>query len=133
MPTANWSVISHGGRFIHDIIHINTYISSQPVRHTCSLYYGHGRHTCYRLSLYTKEVSEGLPWKITVNNWSIQKKQQRERRSRRCIKRTGMAFPSDSNPDCSSAQEPTHPDVDVKAPLSNAGLDRTFTVSVYNT
>ena len=39
MPTANWSVISHGGRIIRDIIHTNTYIrvSSQPVRHTCSL------------------------------------------------------------------------------------------------
>jgi len=52
-----WSVISHGGRIIHDIIHINTHIrvSSQPVRHTCSLYYGHSRHTrtCCRLSLYT--------------------------------------------------------------------------------
>ena len=24
VPTANWSVISHGGRIIHDIIHINT-------------------------------------------------------------------------------------------------------------
>jgi len=45
--------------------------------------------------------NEGLPWKITVNNWSIQKnttgttfplyKKERERRSR--------AFPSDSNPD----------------------------------
>jgi len=43
MPIANWSVISHGGRIIRDIIHINTYlrVSSQPVRHTCSLYYGH--------------------------------------------------------------------------------------------
>jgi len=43
VPTAYWSVISHGGRIIHDIIHINTYIrvSSQPVRHTCSLHYGH--------------------------------------------------------------------------------------------
>jgi len=44
VPTANWSVISHGGHIIDDIIiiHINTYIkvSSQPVRHTCSLYYG---------------------------------------------------------------------------------------------
>ena len=45
-------------------------------------------------------ITEGLPWKITVNNWSIQKKttgttfplykKERERRSR--------AFPSDSNP-----------------------------------
>ena len=26
VSTANWSVISHGGRIIHDIIHINTYI-----------------------------------------------------------------------------------------------------------
>jgi len=45
-------------------------------------------------------ITEGLPWKITVNNWSIQKK-QRERRSR-CIKkereRRSRAFPSDSNP-----------------------------------
>ena len=56
VSTANWSVISHGGRIIDDIIHINTYIrvSSQPVRHICSLYCGHSRHTrtCYRLSLY---------------------------------------------------------------------------------
>jgi len=46
-----WSVISHGGRIIHDIMHINTYIrvSSQPVRHTCSLYYGHSRHSRYML------------------------------------------------------------------------------------
>jgi len=43
-------------------------------------------------------ITEGLPWKITVNNWSIQKntsttgtyKKERERRS--------CAFPSDSNP-----------------------------------
>jgi len=57
LPTANWSVISYGGRIIHDIIHTNTYmrVSSQPVRQTCSLYYGHSRHTrtCYRISLYT--------------------------------------------------------------------------------
>jgi len=46
-------------------------------------------------------ITEGLPWEITVNNWSIQKKttgttfplykKERERRSR--------AFPSDSNPE----------------------------------
>ena len=108
MSTANWSVIALGRRIIHDIIHINnTYIRvrSQPDRHTCSLYYGHSRHarTCYHLSLYrpttfmhfisrdsgSKQISfitEGLPWKITVNNWSIQKKKQREWRSR-CIKK----------------------------------------------
>jgi len=47
LPPCEMSVISHGGSIIHDIIHINTYIrvSSQPVRHTCSLYYGHSRHT----------------------------------------------------------------------------------------
>jgi len=57
VPTANWSVISHGGRIIRDIIHIKTYIrvSSQPVRYTCSLYTMDSRHTrtCYCLSLYT--------------------------------------------------------------------------------
>ena len=76
MPTANWSVISHGKRIIHDIIHINTYIrvSSQPIRQAGSK----------RISF----ITEGLPWKITVNSWSIQKKQwerrkkERERRSR---------------------------------------------------
>ena len=31
MPTANWSVISHGRHIIHDIIHINTYISESAV------------------------------------------------------------------------------------------------------
>ena len=43
VPTANWSVISHGGRIIHDIIHINTCIrvSSQPVRQDT--------HAAYRL------------------------------------------------------------------------------------
>ena len=154
MPTANWSVISHGGRIIHDV-HINTYIrvSSQPVRHTCSLYYGHSRQYTYMLpsiSIYyfhafyfkrfnsfslkllsadgiyvyfyehisgvwfvikcrwstagSKRISfitEGLPWKVTVNSCSIQKKQQKRRS--RCIKkreRRSRAFPSDSNPGC---------------------------------
>ena len=44
---ANCQLVN-GGRIIHDIIHINTSyirVSSQPVRHTCSLYYGHSRHT----------------------------------------------------------------------------------------
>jgi len=38
----------------HTHKHIHIRVSSQPVRHTCSLYYGHSRHTrtCYRLSLY---------------------------------------------------------------------------------
>ena len=142
MPTANWSVISHGGCIIHDIIHINTYIrvSSQPV--TCSLYYGRSRHTrihvhatvylCILLScilfqeiqlLFTKVtfcwwhvyfyehisgvikfrwsttgsnwisfITEGFPWKITVNNLEYTEqttgttftlyKKERERRSR---------------------------------------------------
>ena len=88
--------LSHLADVSSMISHINnTYIRvrSQPDRHTCSLYYGHSRHarTCYHLSLYrpttfmhfisrdsgSKQISfitEGLPWKITVNNWSIQKK-----------------------------------------------------------
>ena len=87
MPTANWSDISHGGRIIHDIIHINTYIK--------------------QISF----ITEGLPWKITVNKLTIGVyrrkttgttfplyKKERERRSR--------AFPSDSNPDCTVKGRP---------------------------
>jgi len=36
-------------------------------------------------------ITEGLPWKITVNNWSMQNK-QREQRSR-CIKKNGNGVP----------------------------------------
>jgi len=50
---ASWSVISHGGRIIRDIMHTNT------------LYQSRQQHMQFRLSFMT----EAHPWKITVNNY----------------------------------------------------------------
>jgi len=42
-------------------------------------------------------TTEGLPWKFTVNNWSVQKKKQREQHSR-CIKKNGNGVPVQLEP-----------------------------------
>ena len=88
MPTASWSVISHGRRIIHDIVHINTYIRvSKSV-------YMHERRKQANQHAGSKRISfitEGLPWKLQLTI-GVYRKKQRERRSR-CIKKNGNSVP----------------------------------------